>query len=387
MKRSHLLLLAAVLSATVPATEQDVISDVLSSLDRAAGFFENEFRDINLDGVVGYRILSVELAEALKRWQDTDPGSSAHLSRAQGLARRLNDIIAQAVTVLQHSDPKYYREFEPILETRFWTVPDVWNTSDPTLAYAKLRDMECYDEQLSDKCMTLLLGTWYGADICARLRPGACPVSAARGHWTALVRVKGSGAQKDNGTPCIVTKSCRETMTRFGCPRYSLSHQLLYFMMGRMQGCSNILQGEHRQARANLTIRDYEKIFCSNMMKSNVEFEKDGYPSQTRDIFIENIMLCGLAGFSDFYKSSWLQHIFFWQDPEEGCFGKDEWGSSPEQESNLLETLQLRKRVKRREKTLKDGCSSHMTGVAVSTLGGYLNYYLTEQDITKRPLT
>uniref|UniRef100_W5MIN6 Chromosome 16 open reading frame 89 n=1 Tax=Lepisosteus oculatus TaxID=7918 RepID=W5MIN6_LEPOC len=352
MKCSHLLSLAAVLSATVPATEQDVISDVLSSLDRAAGFFENEFRDINLDGVVGYRILSVELAEALKRWQDTDPGSSAHLSRAQGLARRLNDIIAQAVTVLQHSDPKYYREFEPILETRFWTVPDVWNTSDPTLAYAKLRDMECYDEQLSDKCMTLLLGTW-----------------------------------KDNGTPCIVTKSCRETMTRFGCPRYSLSHQLLYFMMGRMQGCSNILQGEHRQARANLTIRDYEKIFCSNMMKSNVEFEKDGYPSQTRDIFIENIMLCGLAGFSDFYKSSWLQHIFFWQDPEEGCFGKDGKLHTYVVINNLLETLQLRKRVKRREKTLKDGCSSHMTGVAVSTLGGYLNYYLTEQDITKRPLT
>jgi len=33
-----------------------------------------------------------------------------------------------------------------------------------------------------------------------------------------------------------------------------------------------------------------------------------------------------------------------------------------------------------------DGCSSHMTGVAVSTLGGFLNYYLSEQDITKRPL-
>lgn len=33
------------------------------------------------------------------------------------------------------------------------------------------------------------------------------------------------------------------------------------------------------------------------------------------------------------------------------------------------------------------GCSSHMTGVAVSALGGYLNFYLSEQDITKRPLT
>lgn len=40
--------------------------------------------------------------------------------------------------------------------------------------------------------------------------------------------------RKDNGTPCIVTKLCRDTMTRFGCPHYSLSHQLLYFMIGTM---------------------------------------------------------------------------------------------------------------------------------------------------------
>lgn len=37
-----------------------------------------------------------------------------------------------------------------------------------------------------------------------------------------------------NGTPCIVTKPCLDTMTHFGCPYYSLSHQLLYFMVGKM---------------------------------------------------------------------------------------------------------------------------------------------------------
>ncbi|MBN3303901.1 CP089 protein, partial [Amia calva] len=292
-----------------------------------------------------------ELKETLSRWPSTDPGSAIQVSRALSLARRLDYIITQSINALQNSDPKYYREFEPLLESNFWTVPHVWNNTDPALAYSTFRAMECYDEQLSDKCMTLLLGTW-----------------------------------KDNGTPCIVTKSCRDMMTRFGCPNYSLSHQLLYFMVGRMKGCSNLLQGERREARANLTARDYEKIFCSNMMKSNVEFEKDGYPVQTRDIFIENIMLCGMAGFADFYKSSWLRNILIWQDPDEGCFGKDEEDHTQAQDRGVLEALQLHKRVKRREKTLKDGCSSHMTGVAVSALGGYLNYYLTEQDITKRPL-
>lgn len=40
--------------------------------------------------------------------------------------------------------------------------------------------------------------------------------------------------RKMNGTPCIATKPCLDTMTHFGCPYYSLSHQLLYFMVGKM---------------------------------------------------------------------------------------------------------------------------------------------------------
>lgn len=40
--------------------------------------------------------------------------------------------------------------------------------------------------------------------------------------------------RKMNGTPCIATRPCLDTMTNFGCPYYSLSHQLLYFMVAKM---------------------------------------------------------------------------------------------------------------------------------------------------------
>eukprot|EP00063_Salmo_salar_P066269 XP_014041104.1 PREDICTED: UPF0764 protein C16orf89 homolog [Salmo salar] len=150
---------------------------------------------------------------------------------------------------------------------------------------------------------------------------------------------------KNNGTPCIVTKSCRDTMTRFGCPNYSLSHQLLYFMLGANRGCSAMLKGDMRPSRANLTERQYQGIFCSNMLKGNMDIIQKNFTGETQDIFIENILLCGLAGFSDFPFT-------------------------------VLPPL-----------LPPDGCSSHITGVSVSALGGYLNYYLTEQDITKRPLT
>lgn len=53
------------------------------------------------------------------------------------------------------------QEFEPLLSWSFWLIPQEWYTTDPSLVYPSTMTTECYDEQLSDKCLTLLLGTWY----------------------------------------------------------------------------------------------------------------------------------------------------------------------------------------------------------------------------------
>ncbi|XP_048059354.1 UPF0764 protein C16orf89 homolog isoform X3 [Megalobrama amblycephala] len=320
------------LSSTIDLSKQDVIDNILMSLSKGITYFEMQGRNINLDGVVGYIILQEQLREATRTWPHSDFLSLSQRAAAVSMLKRLNKSLSTAVHALQETDHNYFKE---------------WSSTDSSLVYTSVRSMECYDEHLSDKCMTLLLGTW-----------------------------------KDNGTPCIVTKSCRDTMTQFGCPHYSLSHQLLYFMIGTMKGCSRMLNGDLRLSRVNITVEHYKRIFCSNMMKSNQDIFKNGLTGQMQDIFIENILLCGLVGFSDFYKLDWLQSILTWQDQEVGCFGKEEDISQVFEE--FLDAPH--NRVKRREKTLTDGCSSHMTGVAVSALGGFLNYYLSEQDITKRPL-
>uniref|UniRef100_A0A3Q3A7D6 Chromosome 16 open reading frame 89 n=1 Tax=Kryptolebias marmoratus TaxID=37003 RepID=A0A3Q3A7D6_KRYMA len=322
-----------------------MVDDILGSLSRGVSFLERQHEHINLDGAVGFTMLQAELKEAVRTWPHTDPVSWAQRTAANALLRRLDPSLDKAVAALKQNDPKYYREFEPLLTWKFWLIPPERRSTDPSLVYPSTMTSECYDEQLSDKCLTLLLGTW-----------------------------------KMSGTPCIVTKLCRDTMTRFGCPHYSLSHQLLYFLIGRMRGCNDLLKGDMRATRTNMTEQNYQEIFCSNMMKANRDIVTSGLTEQTVDIFIENILICGLAGFSDFHQADWLQHILRMQDEEVGCFGRD---------NELLEQLQLQphRRVKRREKILPDGCSSHMTAVAVGALGGYLNFYLTEQDITKRPLS
>uniref|UniRef100_A0A3B3ZY09 Uncharacterized protein n=1 Tax=Periophthalmus magnuspinnatus TaxID=409849 RepID=A0A3B3ZY09_9GOBI len=342
--RASWLPLAAVL-ALCTVSRAEVIDDVLNSLARGADFLEQQHELINLDGVVGYIMLQAELKQAVGSWPHSDPVSWAQRSRAVALAKKLEQSLDRAVSALKQNDPNYYREFEPLLTWTFWLVPGSWASTDPSLVYSSTLTSECYDEQLSDKCLTLLLGTW-----------------------------------KQNGTPCIVTKQCRDMMTRFGCPFYSLSHQLLYFMIGHMRGCSDLLRGDSRASRLNMTELSYQRIFCSNMMKTNNDLLTEALGPLNADIFLENILVCGLAGFSDFYKADWLQHILRLQDVEVGCFGRDKINI-------IYMLLQPHHRVKRRERVLPDGCSSHMTGVAVGALGGYLNYYLTEQDITKRPLS
>ncbi|XP_033944815.1 UPF0764 protein C16orf89 homolog [Pseudochaenichthys georgianus] len=347
--------LAAVLAlfaAVCGGSQAEVIDDILGSLSRGAAFLESQHEHINLDGVVGFLMLQAELKEAVRTWPHSDPVSWAQRTSTVVLVKRLDRSFEKAVTALEQNDPKYYREFEPLLSSSFYLIPQEWQSTDTSLVYSSILSTECYDEQLSDKCLTLLLGTW-----------------------------------KMNGTPCIVTKPCRDTMTRFGCPHYSLSHQLLYFMIGKMRGCTNLLKGDTRESRANMTEASYQKLYCSNMMKANQDIFRDGITEQTVDIFIENILICGLSGFSDFYKADWLQHILRLQDEEAGCFGRDKSIMSQIIGDELLEQLQPHRRVKRREKILPDGCSSHMTAVAVGALGGYLNYYLAEQDITKRPIS
>lgn len=328
-------------------SQQQVIDDLLDSISKGVTFFENQCKNINLDGILGYVILQVQLQEATRSPVHSDSLSLSQRVLATSLVKKLDKSLACAISTVRVTDPKYFKEFEPVLVTSFWSLPHKWSSTDPSLAYPSQQSTECYDELLSDKCMTLLLGTW-----------------------------------KEDGTPCIVTKTCRDNMTQFGCAYYSLSHQLLYFMIGKLKGCSRMLKGDTRQPRVNITVEHYQRIFCSNMMKSNQEIISNNFAGHLQDIFIENILLCGLAGFSDFYNPVWLQNLLTWQDKELGCFGKDEHLQMFEEYLH-----KPHKRVRRRDKTLKDGCSSHMTGVAVSALGGYLNFYLSEQDITKRPLT
>uniref|UniRef100_A0A8C4KIB7 Uncharacterized protein n=1 Tax=Dromaius novaehollandiae TaxID=8790 RepID=A0A8C4KIB7_DRONO len=159
---------------------------------------ESQYQDINLDAVLGFHILQGYLRGTLEKWSSAHESLAQH-ARIESLLRKLSSLIEKAAHFLAQNDPKYFKEFEPVLGPHFWVFPRLWNQTDPLLAYTAFGSTKCLTEEMSDSCLTYLLGTW-----------------------------------KESGKSCIVTSTCRNIMTKPGCSDYSLSHQLFYFLFADM---------------------------------------------------------------------------------------------------------------------------------------------------------
>ncbi|MBZ3879699.1 UPF0764 protein C16orf89-like protein [Sciurus carolinensis] len=311
---------------------------ILSALERATLFLEERLPGINLDGVVGFQVLEVQLRGVEERWTP-DPLLRPLSLRTRKLADRLEALLRRSIFYLKLSDPTYLREFRPSLQPGFWKLPRTWTRTDASLVYSALEPADSFSEESSDACLVQLLGTG-----------------------------------TNSSQPCGISDFCGTLMTQPNCSGYKLSHQLLFFLWARMQGCTKGLFGQSQH---------YIRVFCANMMDLNQRAEAIGYAYPTRDLFMENIMFCGISGFSDFYKLQWLEAILSWQKPQEGCFGKpaarkEGHPKAPAHQQHVL-------RVKRREKQFTDGCSCHNTAMAVAALGGFL-YVLAEYPPAKGEL-
>ncbi|XP_063788431.1 UPF0764 protein C16orf89 homolog [Pseudophryne corroboree] len=328
MKIALLLVLLAVCNCSETHNEM-ALRNVISAIWKAVLLLKNEDKEFNLDGMAGFRLLLEQIKGTLKRFEvKKDLYDCILLKRMEKV---LNNSLNNALYYTKQRDPQYFDEFLGLFGDQFWILPSAWNHTIPELVYKeKLPDKSlCLIEEFSDQCMSALLGSPNG-----------------------------------DKEACIVSSPCWKKMKQIGCSDYSLSHQLLYFIIGKMKRCRNdlfIKEGNN-----------YMNIYCANMMKINHEIEQNGYPFHQQDIFMENIMLCGLCGYSDFYKLEWMNKIISWQDPVSGCFGYiGENGIT--MKSDKINYFP--KRVKRRERMFLDICLSHKTAMAVGALGGFLYYF------------
>ncbi|XP_032184251.1 UPF0764 protein C16orf89 homolog isoform X2 [Mustela erminea] len=226
-----------------PAGKATIMGLILSALERATSFLKKRLPEINLDGVVGFRVLEVQLKGVQEKWAQ-DPQMQQLSLRVGKLVEKLEPLLHRSVSYLKLSDPKYLREFQPTIQPGFWKLPHAWTSTDASMVYPTFEPQDSFSEERSDSCLVQLLGTG-----------------------------------TDSSQPCRLSDLCRTLMTKPGCSGYCLSHQLLFFLSARMKGCT---EGLFRQSQ------HYMNLFCANMMELNRRAEAIGYAYPTRDIFMEN---------------------------------------------------------------------------------------------------
>ena len=362
---------------TLPATNtRNLLSDTISTLDKALTFFSSDYSSINVDGLFGLRLGQGQLIEAANLCSKKESCGS-YLQQIKSMNERLGDTCEKALPYVDQSDPDYYKRFEKTISKPYILPYTRTKFDQRLLSTIRLGTKSSYTEEKGDVCYSRIMGTY---------------------------SEKNTGLQVPQ---CNITNDCLKMMTSTGTSRYALTHQLLFFMVVEHVGCTeqvqNFIKGRN--------LFDIEKQFCQKIYKEADSLVLNGkVKSSQQDLFLEQSVLCGALGFEDFFRPDWIAMTLTWPDKKEGCMKMnmhDMLGIAtgdiinsvekhPDQVKDFLgkvgskleekfedelkklsgESKTMRKLL--REKAMKDGCMAHASGLAFGTFGSYVHYLIQQ---------
>ncbi|XP_061168076.1 UPF0764 protein C16orf89 homolog [Saccostrea echinata] len=336
------ILLVSVLSLAAHASNSNdslvLLTKTLDAIEFALNYFHQEHPNLNLDAVIGTRMVEGQFKVLLKKL-NSRPENDANkiwnptIARIERLQKVAGLVSEEALPYIAAFTPQYYNEIGPVIQGGFWEMDYPSRDFDPDVKVWQYREGESLREQKSDDCLAEFFGTG-----------------------------------KKSKEHCRISDECWDFMTSPGYNSYSLSHQVLYLEIGRQFGCyaqmllKNLLK--HQKP-----INELQEEFCKNMLNEAVIIAKNGFPQRKQDLFMEQAALCGILGYREFFTSDWLTPILSWQDELYGCY-KGELVF----ESEVKLRPGVNNRRKREERPLDHGCLCHRTTVALAALGQYVRY-------------
>lgn len=373
MRYIILLLLIPFVCGAPSATSKTLLSHVISAVEKVLGFFNKDYSDINVDGLFGLRLGQGQLIEAVKDCKDNPGCTDDVLLRLRALEKSLSYTCDKAIPYVKELDENYYTRFRDTIDKPYLLPykPTSLNLSDPN---TRVGTDSSYDEEKGDACYARLMGTFKEND---KLLP-----------------------------KCNVTSNCFDYLSSGDKSGYAITHQLLYFIVVENVGCTSALENEIHGDK----VWDIQRRFCGRIYKEASKLVSSRQVFERRDLFLEQSVLCGSLGFEDFMREDWINMALRWPDKQEGCFkmnlqqakeetdkvidaiaeiegitSKTEIKQEEKQaeqkvaqeyvaDSSSLFGSQSTMRKLLREKTMKDGCLSHTTGLGFGAFSAYLRY-------------
>ncbi|KAF7257647.1 hypothetical protein EG68_05474 [Paragonimus skrjabini miyazakii] len=171
---------------------------------------------------------------------------------------------------------------------------------------------------------------------------------------------------------CNISEACWERVSQEKMSFYSLTHQVIYLMLGINSGCGFQMESMMKEKDPTASLNHMLQTLCSRVAVEAQTIADAGFPAELRDLFMEHIGICGTAGFLELANPQWLDIIQSWQ-AESGCYYKfDNERFNPE---NFKPGTYGKSRRKRAEELLSSGdqpCLAHRTSVALAALNTYM---------------
>eukprot|EP00058_Branchiostoma_floridae_P014660 XP_002600148.1 hypothetical protein BRAFLDRAFT_66656 [Branchiostoma floridae] len=316
------------------------ISEVLDALEKAVVFFLESYHDINLDGLYGLRVAEGQLTLLLDGVDHSvNTSSSTRHSRHSQALSRVHTILQDARTAgnwslprIRERDPGYFKEFKDVVSRPYVIRGYSRELGDHVLTRERpATKREMFSETRSDRCMQEMMGS--------------------------------TGPRQDpniHTTRCTVTDECWRFVTADGATGYTITHQLLWTILGEHVGCKENINAFASREGVWEGVESIQQHLCTKILREAEVLATSGPPEPEQDLFLEQGVVCGMLGFRDFIRRDWLQKVLSWQRPE-GCFGISHHRTA----RRLLV-----------EKLLRDGCLSHKSGLGTAMLAMYVRYML-----------
>ncbi|XP_037775262.1 UPF0764 protein C16orf89 homolog [Penaeus monodon] len=312
----------------------ELVSRVIAALDSSISYYENNFKQMNFDGIFGAKVVEGQLnlivAEYNKGFLSATMDSFMR-NKVASIATRAGRVVKLAIPYLYKKNRKYMGKMERLFQLS-WDVGHSHRNVDMSLKWSDRTFTLALEEELtevqSDHCIAELL-------------------------------------EPIEGVMCRMTDVCQQMMTKAGRERYALVHQILYTVVAEMSGCGSRLERWLVRHDRSGSIEQLQGEMCSNLYSEALTLTSVAFSDNVlnnRDLLMEMEFVCGMLGYVEFLWRDWLADILDWQS-KSGCF------------SSTKPHVAIGRKLLREEK-LPDGCLQHLTTVAVSALAVHLHYLL-----------
>ncbi|XP_037025324.1 UPF0764 protein C16orf89 homolog isoform X2 [Bradysia coprophila] len=171
---------------------------------------------------------------------------------------------------------------------------------------------------------------------------------------------------------CDIPDYCIEFLWREPHSGYLLTHQILFHYMIVQNNCFSGGKRIFYESQKLVHPKKFLETMCRRVLTEANLIVSLNYPYSHQDLFVEQILVCSLAGFNDFLTRDWTNVILGWSSDDGllGCYTS---------QSKKIWKKNNKRRVKRWDHILAVGnveCSVHMGALILGVIGQQLRYFL-----------